>query len=134
MDPKAIISQAAVETGWGKFVIHSADGKSSHNLFGIKANKDWEGKQAVVDTLEFNNGVAQKQKAAFRSYDSVREAMEDYGQFITSQPRYSRAVEQASDARQYTQALQDAGYATDPEYADKIMSVYNSDRLNALMP
>lgn len=134
MDPKAIISQAAVETGWGKFVIHSADGKSSHNLFGIKANKDWEGKQAVVDTLEFNNGVAQKQKAAFRAYDSVREAMEDYGQFITSQPRYSRAVEQASDARQYTQALQDAGYATDPEYADKIMSVYNSDRLNALMP
>lgn len=134
MDPKAIISQAAVETGWGKFVIHTADGKSSHNLFGIKANTQWQGEQAVVDTLEFNNGIAQKQKAAFRSYSSVEEAMEDYGRFITSQPRYNRAVEQASDARQYTQALQDAGYATDPEYANKIMAVYHSDRLSALMP
>ncbi len=134
MDPKAIISQAAVETGWGKFVIHKADGSSSHNLFGIKANKGWGGEQAIVDTLEFNNGLPQKQKAAFRSYSSVEEAMEDYGRFITSQPRYSRAVENASDAARYTNALQEAGYATDPEYASKIMAVYNSDRLSALMP
>ena len=60
--------------------------------------------------------------------------MEDYGRFITSQPRYSRAVENASDAARYTNALQEAGYATDPEYASKIMAVYNSDRLSALMP
>ena len=134
MDPKAIISQAAVETGWGKFVIHKADGESSHNLFGIKANKRWQGDQAVVDTLEFNNGLPQKQKAAFRSYSSVEDAMEDYGRFITSQPRYSHAVENASDAARYTHALQEAGYATDPEYARKIMAVYNSDRLSTLMP
>ncbi len=134
MDAKAIVSQAAVETGWGKFVIHTADGKSSHNLFGIKANKGWQGEQAVVDTLEFNNGVAQKQKAAFRAYSSVEEAMEDYARFVTTQPRYSEAVENAADAASYTQALQDAGYATDPEYANKIMAVYHSDRLNSLMP
>ena len=134
MDPKAIISQAAVETGWGKFVIHKADGSSSHNLFGIKANKGWQGEQAVVDTLEFNNGLPQKQKAAFRSYGSVEEAMDDYGRFITSQPRYSHAVENASNAARYTSALQEAGYATDPEYASKIMAVYNSERLNTLMP
>ena len=134
MDPKAIVSQAAVETGWGKFVIHKSDGSSSHNLFGIKANKGWQGEQAVVDTLEFNNGLPQKQKAAFRSYSSVEEAMEDYGRFITTQPRYSRAVDNASDAVKYTSALQEAGYATDPEYASKIMAVYNSDRLRGLMP
>ena len=134
MDPKAIVSQAAVETGWGKFVIHTADGKSSHNLFGIKANKEWGGEQAVVDTLEFNNGVAQKQKAAFRAYSSIEEAVQDYGRFINSSPRYSNAVAQASDAKHYTKALQEAGYATDPEYADKIMAVYNSDRLNTLLP
>lgn len=62
MDPKAIVSQAAVETGWGKFVIHKSDGTSSHNLFGIKANKGWQGEQAVVDTLEFNNGLPQNKK------------------------------------------------------------------------
>ncbi len=87
-----------------------------------------------MDTLEFNNGVAQKQKAAFRAYSSVEEAMEDYARFVTTQPRYSEAVENAADAASYTQALQDAGYATDPEYANKIMAVYHSDRLNSLMP
>ena len=134
MHPKAIVSQAAVETGWGKFVIHTGDGKSSHNLFGIKANKEWSGEQAVVDTLEFNNGVAQKQKSAFRAYSSLEEAVQDYGRFINSSPRYSNAVEQASNAKHYTKALQEAGYATDPEYADNIMAVYNSERLNTLLP
>ncbi|WOI36662.1 flagellar assembly peptidoglycan hydrolase FlgJ [Alteromonas sp. CI.11.F.A3] len=134
MDAKAIIAQAAVETGWGKFVIHNADGESSHNLFGIKANAQWEGSQAVVDTLEFNSGIPQKQKAAFRSYASLEEAVHDYGRFIVTQPRYQQAVEQASDAHSYTRELQSAGYATDPNYASKIMAVYNSDRLNGLMP
>ncbi|ANB26365.1 flagellar rod assembly protein/muramidase FlgJ [Alteromonas stellipolaris] len=134
MDAKAIIAQAAVETGWGKFVIHNADGESSHNLFGIKANAQWEGDQAVVDTLEFNSGIPQKQKAAFRSYASLEEAVDDYGRFIVTQPRYQQAVEQASDAQSYTRELQSAGYATDPNYASKIMAVYNSDRLNGLMP
>lgn len=134
MDAKAIIAQAAVETGWGKFVIHNADGESSHNLFGIKANSQWEGEQAVVDTLEFNSGIPQKQKAAFRSYASLEEAVDDYGRFIVTQPRYQQAVEQASDAHSYTRELQSAGYATDPNYASKIMAVYHSDRLNGLMP
>lgn len=134
MDAKAIIAQAAVETGWGKFVIHNADGSSSHNLFGIKANKQWKGEQAVVDTLEFRGNIPQKQKASFRSYANLQDAVEDYGRFIASQPRYQNAVEKASDAAEYTRELQSAGYATDPNYADKIMSVYNSDRLNGLMP
>ncbi|AEF04212.1 flagellar assembly peptidoglycan hydrolase FlgJ [Alteromonas naphthalenivorans] len=134
MDAKAIIAQAAVETGWGKFVIHNADGESSHNLFGIKANSKWEGEQAVVDTLEFNSGIPQKQKAAFRSYASLEEAVNDYGRFITTQPRYQQAVERTSDAHSYTRELQSAGYATDPNYASKIMAVYHSDRLNGLMP
>ncbi|MDO6568461.1 flagellar assembly peptidoglycan hydrolase FlgJ [Alteromonas sp. 1_MG-2023] len=134
MDAKAIIAQAAVETGWGKFVIHNADGESSHNLFGIKANSQWKGEQAVVDTLEFNGGIPQKQKAAFRAYGSLEEAVDDYGRFIVTQPRYQQAVEQASDAHSYARELQSAGYATDPNYASKIMAVYNSDRLNGLMP
>ena len=134
MDAKAIIAQAAVETGWGKYVIHHPNGDSTHNLFGIKANKDWQGEQAIVDTLEFNGSIPQKQKAAFRSYHSLQEAVDDYGRFIATQPRYIRAVENASNPNVYTQELQNAGYATDPNYADKIMAVYNSERLNGLMP
>lgn len=134
LDAKAIIAQAAVETGWGKFVIHNADGSSSHNLFGIKANRQWQGEQAVVDTLEFNGNIPEKQKAAFRSYASLNEALDDYGKFIATQPRYQQAVENAHDAQKYTRELQNAGYATDPNYSNKIMSVYNGDRLSGLMP
>lgn len=134
LDPKAMIAQAAVETGWGKYVIHDADGNSSHNLFGIKANNMWQGDQVTVNTLEFVGQIPQQQKATFRQYDSLESAMRDYAEFITTQPRYQQAVDNAGDAKEYTQALQEAGYATDPNYADKIMSVYSSDRLSARMP
>lgn len=134
LDPKAMIAQAAVETGWGKYVIHNAQGNSSHNLFGIKANNGWQGEQVTVSTLEFVDQIPQQQKAAFRQYDTLESGMRDYANFITSQPRYAHAVDNAGDAKQYTQALQDAGYATDPNYAKKIMSVYSSDRLGARMP
>ncbi|MCW8091808.1 flagellar assembly peptidoglycan hydrolase FlgJ [Alteromonas sp. ASW11-130] len=133
-DPKAIIAQAAVETGWGKFIIHDAKGNSSHNLFGIKANRSWEGKQAIVDTLEFEGGVAKKHKAAFRAYESIKEAVHDYVDFIRSQPRYQQAVENGADTQSYFSELQRAGYATDPNYADKIMAVFKSDIINGFMP
>ncbi|MCW8107582.1 flagellar assembly peptidoglycan hydrolase FlgJ [Alteromonas ponticola] len=133
-DPKAIIAQAAVETGWGKFVIHDAQGNSSHNLFGIKANRAWDGKQAVVDTLEFEGGVPKKHKAAFRAYESIKEAVHDYVDFIRSQPRYKQAVENSADTQSYFSELQQAGYATDPHYADKIMAVLKSEAINGFMP
>ncbi|MEW9797598.1 flagellar assembly peptidoglycan hydrolase FlgJ [Alteromonas sp. CYL-A6] len=134
LDARAIISQAAVETGWGKYVIHDGQGKPTHNLFGIKAGNNWTGKSAAVDTLEFVDGVASKQKAAFRAYDSLSDAVEDYGRFIAEQPRYQQALNNGQDAKGYAEALQQAGYATDPGYADKIMSVYHSDRLQTLLP
>ncbi len=133
-DPKAIIAQAAVETGWGKFIIHDAKGNSSHNLFGIKANHTWQGKQAVVDTLEFEGGVAKKHKAAFRAYDSIKDAVHDYVDFIRSQPRYQQAVANGGNTQSYFSELQSAGYATDPNYADKIMAVLKSDVMSDFMP
>lgn len=134
VEPKAIIAQAAVETGWGQFVIHSGDGKSSNNLFGIKANRQWQGEQAVVDTLEFNGAVPSKQKAAFRAYNDLGQAMDDYVNFISSQPRYQDAVKNSGDTQAYFQSLQSAGYATDPEYANKVMAVYHSDALKGYLP
>lgn len=132
IEPKALIAQAAVETGWGQHMIHSPAGQNSHNLFGIKAGGQWQGDRQVVETLEYQQGLPQKQKAAFRSYESFLSSMQDYVQFVKSSPRYRQAVEQSANPKEYFKELQQAGYATDPAYADKVMSVYNSDHLSVV--
>ncbi len=130
LDPKAMVAQAAVETGWGQYLIHSGDGQNSHNLFGVKASRGWQGDKNYIDTLEFDNGTAHKTKAAFRSYGSFEESMNDYVEFLQSSPRYRQALEKADDPQTYFSELQKSGYATDPSYAEKVMSVYNSQRLS----
>lgn len=134
MDPKAMIAQAAVETGWGKSLIHKKDGENSHNLFGIKADKRWDGEKATIDTLEFVNNVPEKQQASFRSYGSFTHSMEDYVDFIKSNPRYEQAIQKSESPEDYFNALQEAGYATDPQYAEKVMSVFNGNILGELIP
>ena len=126
VDANVLLAQAALETGWGKSVIKNNQGDSSFNLFNIKADKSWEGKQARVSTLEYDGGVARKEMAGFRSYDSYKQSFDDYVGFIKSNPRYSEALKKAGNAAQYVRELQKAGYATDPRYAEKIMSIYNS--------
>ncbi|MCY7294544.1 flagellar assembly peptidoglycan hydrolase FlgJ [Alteromonas sp. a30] len=132
VEPKALVAQAAVETGWGKYMIHSGKGENSHNLFGIKADRNWNGNKEVVETLEYAQGVPQKQKAAFRAYGDFHESMQDYVKFIKESPRYRGAVEQSANPEAYFKQLQQAGYATDPAYADKVMSVMKSDTLSSI--
>ncbi len=127
VDPKVLASQAALETGWGKSIMRNQDGSLSHNLFGIKADQRWQKDSVNVMTHEYRNGVAQKQRANFRSYSSFRESLIDYVDFIKSNPRYQTAVEYAADPTRYTKELQKAGYATDPRYADKIMKIFHGD-------
>lgn len=131
---KALIAQAAVETGWGKFMIHQGDGNNAHNLFGIKADKRWSGNKTVIDTLEFENNLPQKHQAAFRTYNNFAESLHDYVDFVRSNPRYEQALSKTDAPKDYFLELQKAGYATDPQYADKIMSVYNSATMNELLP
>ncbi|OOG27126.1 flagellar rod assembly protein/muramidase FlgJ [Thioalkalivibrio denitrificans] len=121
--PEVLLAQAALETGWGRHVIPNSDGTSSFNLFGIKADSRWDGPSARVQTLEYVNGVPERQRAAFRAYSSPAESFEDYVRFITSNPRYADALRQAPDAEGYLRGLQSAGYATDPAYADKILDI-----------
>lgn len=123
-DAESLIAQAALETGWGKHVIHQGDGTPTFNLFGIKANRQWQGDHAVVDTIEFDGAVASTQKAAFRAYSSLAEAVDDYVSFVKEHPRYQHALANVTNAQEYFTQLQSAGYATDPAYAEKIMSVY----------
>ena len=121
--PQLILGQAALESGWGKREIHMADGSNSYNLFGIKANSGWNGKVAEVMTTEYKNGLAHKQVEKFRAYSSYAEAFQDYANMISTNPRYADVLQQGSDAAGMAQAIQKAGYATDPKYADKLTRV-----------
>jgi len=125
--PGVIVAQAALETGWGQQIIRHPDGKSSFNLFGIKADGGWPGDRVSVQTLEFEGGVAVKKRAAFRSYVSLDEAVSGYVEFLRSNPRYRQALDQAGDVDAYLDGLESAGYATDPRYADKIRAIMRRD-------
>jgi flagellar protein FlgJ len=129
VDPGVIVAQAALETGWGRKVIRHPDGRNSFNLFGIKADPRWSGERISVQTLEFEDGVAVKKRAAFRSYASLDEAISGYVDFLRTNPRYRHALERAGDADAYLDGLEAAGYATDPRYADKIRAIMQRDSL-----
>ncbi len=133
LNPRFLLAQAALETGWGKHVIPDGEGGSTFNLFGIKADSRWDGASAAVDSLEFTNGVAEKVRSAFRSYQSYAQSFLDYVRFIEDNPRYRQALEQVADPKAYADALQDAGYATDPNYANKIKRILDGDVLGAAL-
>lgn len=126
IDANVLLAQAALETGWGRSVIKNARGESSFNLFNIKADKSWQGKQMQVSTVEYDQGVVKREVAAFRAYSSYKESFEDYVDFIKSNPRYSEALRKVDNAAKYVRELQKAGYATDPRYAEKVMTIYNN--------
>ncbi len=127
--PEAILAQAALETGWGEHVIRGSDGRNSFNLFGIKAGNEWRGASVTRQTLEYKDGVAHRERAKFRAYPDVGASFEDYAAFVGERPRYASVPGSGRDGRQFADALQAAGYATDPHYADKIDRVMNSDTL-----
>jgi len=118
-----MMGQAALETGWGRSEIRGPDGQNSHNLFGIKAGGSWKGRTVDVVTTEYVNGKPQKQVDSFRAYDSYADAFRDYANLLRSNARYQNAIAQGQDAAGFAQGLQQAGYATDPGYAQKLMGV-----------
>ncbi len=117
-----ILAQAALESGWGQRQIRRENGEPSYNLFGVKASDNWKGPVTEITTTEYENGEAKKVKAKFRVYSSYLEALSDYVGLLTRNPRYA-AVTTAASAEQGAQALQDAGYATDPHYARKLTNM-----------
>jgi peptidoglycan hydrolase FlgJ len=128
-----MLGQAAHESGWGRHEIRNADGSTSHNLFGIKADASWKGAVAEVATTEFVDGVPRRSVAKFRAYASYEESFRDYARLIRDNPRYQQAYGQAvahaasaASGVEYAQGLQRAGYATDPAYADKLGRVINT--------
>jgi flagellar protein FlgJ len=120
VDPKHLLAQAALETGWGKSLPCDTDGTSSNNFFGIKAGSSWQGDSVSVKTLEFEGGVPVPRQAKFRSYDSPADSFRDYVEVLRNNPRYAAALNTGSDTRAFAHGLQRGGYATDPRYAMKI--------------
>lgn len=117
-----ILAQAALESGWGRREIRSDDGVQSFNLFGIKADRGWRGPVVESATTEYVDGVAQRVRAKFRAYGSYEEAFTDYARFLTRNPRYARVLA-SEDPAQAARGLQRAGYATDPQYGDKLVRI-----------
>lgn len=123
VDPRYLVAQAALETGWGKSIIRQQDGSSSHNLFGIKAHNSWDGESARVLTTEYKGGKAVKEAASFRAYDSFAHSFDDYVSFLQGNGRYEKALATTDKPEQFARELQKAGYATDPQYARKIAQI-----------
>jgi flagellar protein FlgJ len=126
VNPRAIVAQAALETGWGSRQIRDDAGVSGNNLFGIKADSGWKGERVTVSTLEYEGGLPKPQRAQFRAYPDLASGFEDYVRFLQGNPRYTDALRAGGNTDVYADRLQSAGYATDPRYAEKIRSIADS--------
>jgi flagellar protein FlgJ len=123
IDPKLMVAQAALETGWGRHMIEGDGNEPSFNLFGIKADSRWSGNAVTITTTEFRGGVPMKERADFRAYDDYEASFRDYVDFLQSNPRYKDVLSSADQPEAFADKLQEAGYATDPEYGSKIRSI-----------
>jgi len=125
VDPRTLVAQAALETNWGTKVPRAASGRASNNLFGIKAGGQWSGSSVDASTQEYENGSATTANAQFRAYDSRSQSFQDYVSLLRGNPRYAAALNTGSDVHAFASALQQGGYATDPNYASKISAIAN---------
>ncbi|MDN7656435.1 flagellar assembly peptidoglycan hydrolase FlgJ [Burkholderia multivorans] len=118
-----IVGQAALESGWGKREIRAADGSTSYNVFGIKATRGWTGRTVSALTTEYVNGTPRRVVAKFRAYDSYEHAMTDYANLLKNNPRYAGVLSASRSVEGFAHGMQKAGYATDPNYAKKLISI-----------
>jgi flagellar protein FlgJ len=131
LNPMGLLAQAALETGWGQRLPRNADGSSSFNLFGIKAGEGWAGPKAIADSMEVSNGVAAPKRTAFRSYGSVEDSVKDFAALLKNSPRYKDALAAGTDPQAYAARIGASGYATDPEYGNKLTEILQGDVLQS---
>ncbi|MFS1488318.1 flagellar assembly peptidoglycan hydrolase FlgJ [Vibrio splendidus] len=122
VDSSLLLAQAALETGWGSKMIKNSLG-NSNNLFNIKADRSWKGDKVATQTLEFHGKTAVKESASFRSYSNFEESFNDYVKFLNENPRYETALQHQGNSEHFIKGIHQAGYATDPNYADKVLRV-----------
>ena len=126
--PQFLVAHSALESGWGKSEIRNADGSSSYNLFGIKAGKNWSGATVEATTTEYVDGQPTQVVERFRAYASYEEGFRDYANLLRGNSRYGSVIG-SQDGMEFARRLQQAGYATDPMYADKLSRIINGPTL-----
>ena len=126
--PQFLVAHSALESGWGKSEIKNSDGSSSYNLFGIKAGKGWTGATVDAKTTEYVDGEPRQVVEKFRAYGSYEESFRDYAALLRGNPRYGDVIG-SQDGTEFARRLQQAGYATDPMYADKLSRIINGPSL-----
>ena len=129
VQPHFMVGQAALESGWGRSEIKTNDGANTFNLFGIKAGRSWTGPVVERTTTEYINGTPQVTTEKFRVYTSYADCFRDYANLLRNNPRYANVVGCAQNAQAFAQGLQQAGYATDPAYGDKLLRIINGSTL-----
>jgi len=129
VNPLGMLAQAALETGWGQRMPRNADGSSTHNLFGIKAGDEWTGARAAADSMEVIDGVATPRRSTFRAYGSIEESVNDFANLLKNSPRYRDVLAAGANAAGYVAGMAKSGYATDPDYGNKLNQVLGSDTL-----
>lgn len=133
LDPRLMIAQAALETGWGRYMIVGDDERPSFNLFGIKADARWQGDSVTITTTEYRNGRPLKERADFRAYPDYEASFRDYVSFLENNPRYREVLAVADQPAEFAVRLQEAGYATDPDYGRKIHRILAGNTLTGVM-
>lgn len=119
--PSIVIAQAILESGWGKYAIEN-------NIFGIKAGPSWNGKAIIRNTKEWDGRRYITKESRFRAYDSIEDSIIDYLNLVGKSKRYEK-VKEAKNYREAAKFIHDAGYATDPEYSNKLINIIESNRL-----
>jgi flagellar protein FlgJ len=132
VNPMGLMAQAALETGWGQRMPRNANGSPSYNMFGIKAGDGWTGPKAIADSMEVTNGVAAPKRTAFRSYGSIEESVNDFAALLKNSPRYKDALAAGANAQTYVARIGSSGYATDPDYGNKLNEILHGDAIAKL--
>jgi flagellar protein FlgJ len=133
VDPAGMLAQAALETGWGQRMPRTGDGSPSYNLFGIKAGEDWNGARATAESMEVVNGVASPRRTTFRAYASPEESVNDFANLLKGSPRYKDVIAAGANAGEYAAAMGRSGYASDPDYGNKLNQILGSDSLQSAL-
>jgi flagellum-specific peptidoglycan hydrolase FlgJ len=128
-----LIAQAILESSGKEGSLWLVGGsklsRKANNFFGIKCGSSWKGEKYEIETTEWNEKEQYyySTKACFRKYRTVEDSIKDYINFLKTNQRYKNAgVFEAKTVKTQAQALQKAGYATSPNYADLVNKVYLS--------
>ncbi len=130
--PEVVVAHAALETGWGRSMPEFSGGQPTFNLFGIKAGESWQGARVGRATLEFEAGIPQRRTEPFRAYRSLADGFQDYVKLL-QQARYEGVIGSGSNIGDFAAELKAGGYATDPDYVDKLVNLARSPEFDRLI-